>query len=175
MQLVVNEGKSKGWFIRVNGPRFLIGRDPGCQLRPASEQVSGRHAELRIVAGIVLITDLGSATGTRVNGETVRGPVSLRTGDRIEIGPLCCTVLLDDVERPRRPKHTVEDQAASWLTDEEDDRSDAPGMSRVSATPAGGSAGGNIGSLVGAANQPTSGRTNTDGSELSRAMTVRTD
>jgi pSer/pThr/pTyr-binding forkhead associated (FHA) protein len=115
MQLVVNRGKLKGKLIPVTGSRFLIGRDPECQLRPLSGEVSPRHAELRITSSIVVIRDLGSASGTRVNGRTVTGPASLRSGDQIEIGPLSFTALVD--ERNQSNRSAMEDEVASWLTD----------------------------------------------------------
>jgi pSer/pThr/pTyr-binding forkhead associated (FHA) protein len=127
MQLLVNSGKAKGSFLKVTGPRLLIGRGPECQLRPHSDEVSQRHAELKIVAGIAVLFDLGSASGTRVNGQKLTGPASLRTGDRIEIGPLSLTALLDEAQKPKRRKRrrTTEDEIASWLIDEEDEVEEA--------------------------------------------------
>lgn len=120
MQLVVNRGKAKGRFIEVRGPRVLIGRAPECQLRPLSDEVSHRHAELRIISGKAMIADLGSANGTRVNGRPLMGPALLRTGDRIEIGQLSLTAVLDERRPSRRPKRPAEEEIASWLTDEEE-------------------------------------------------------
>ncbi len=81
MQLVVNRGAAKGRCIKIAGPCFLIGRGSECQLRPRSDEVGQRHAEVKVISGIVLINDLGSASGTRVNGRRLTGPASLRTGD----------------------------------------------------------------------------------------------
>jgi pSer/pThr/pTyr-binding forkhead associated (FHA) protein len=123
MQLVGNRGKAKGRFIQIKGPRLLIGRASECQLRPVSDEVSPRHAELRIVSGRAVIADLGSDIGTRVNGRALTGPAFLRTGDRIEIGHLSLTALLDEPrpsKRPRRPNGPGEDEIASWLDDEEE-------------------------------------------------------
>jgi predicted component of type VI protein secretion system len=127
---MVQSGKAKGQSIKVTGTRFLIGRDPECQLRPLSPEVSERHAELKIVGGFAVLVDLDSRTGTRVNGRKLTGPVSLRTGDQIGIGPLCFTAVVDDkkpqakAKAPTRPRRTTEDMIASWLTVEDDD--DAP-------------------------------------------------
>jgi pSer/pThr/pTyr-binding forkhead associated (FHA) protein len=130
MQLVVNRGKAKGQFVTVAGPHFLIGRGPECQLRPLSDEVSRRHAELKIIAGMAVIVDLGSTSGTRVNGQALTGPASLRTGDVIEIGPLSFTVLLDDGRPPERPKRSAEDQVSSWLGDEDDGHVEAVASSQ---------------------------------------------
>lgn len=121
MQLLINRGRAKGKSIRVTGPQFVIGRDPECQLRPRSEVVSRRHAELKFISGTVVIFDLGSASGTRVNGQKLSGPRSLRTGDRIEIGTLSFTAVLDRTEQPKRQRRSIEDEVASWLLDDDDE------------------------------------------------------
>lgn len=131
MQLVVNRGKAQGKFINVTGPRFLIGRDPECQLRPASDEVSRRHAELAIIAGVPTLFDLGSEKGTRVNGQPLSGPVSLHNGDRIEIGPLCFTALLDEPE-VKPTKRTRDDVIVEWLTEGDDEPAAVPRAPRRS-------------------------------------------
>lgn len=133
MQLFVNRGKAKGKTIQVIGPRFLIGRSAECHLRPLSDEVALRHAELKVVAGIPVIEDLGSEGGTKVNGHTLNSLSSLRNGDLIEIGPLSFTALMEerrvkrDVRkksaRVRRKAHT-EAEIASWLIDEKDEDDD---------------------------------------------------
>jgi pSer/pThr/pTyr-binding forkhead associated (FHA) protein len=141
MQLVINRGIAKGKSIKVTRTRFLIGRDAECQLRPQSEKVSRRHAELKVVSGLVVIFDLGSSSGTRVNGELLTSPVALRTGDRIEIGPLSFTALLEEPRQPkeirvfdqkkpakRRRERTTEDEVASWLIDEDEPEHDAASL-----------------------------------------------
>lgn len=131
MRLMVNCGKAQGTTINVLGPRFLIGRAPECQLRPASELVSRRHAELKVVAGCAMIADLGSAGGVLLNGRKLSGSAPLKDGDRFEIGPLSFTALLDEPKprRPRpaqkasksKPRRSTEDEIASWLSDDEEE------------------------------------------------------
>lgn len=121
MQLVVNNGTNRGESIPVTRPRFVIGRALGCQLRPRSPAVSNQHAAVRTYAGVYVIDDLGSEGGTRVNGQRVSGTVCLRTGDRIEIGPLSFTVLLDRPRPRKRPRRSTEDQIVSWLAEDGDD------------------------------------------------------
>ncbi len=50
----------------------LIGRDADCDLRLDDKSVSKRHCALVKTDGLVLIRDLGSTNGTRVNGQRVR-------------------------------------------------------------------------------------------------------
>ncbi|WP_422931816.1 FHA domain-containing protein [Singulisphaera sp. PoT] len=128
MKLIINRGKASGKAITITSRSFLIGRDSACQLRPLSEEVSPRHAELRIRPGLAMIADLGSANGTRVNGRRLTGPVSLRSGDRIEIGPLSVTAMLEEQGRPWRKRGLSEDQIAAWLSDESEGAEEDPGL-----------------------------------------------
>jgi len=50
---------------------FVIGRDPGCDLRFDDPMVSRRHARVRLERGLWLIEDLGSRNGTRVDGSLI--------------------------------------------------------------------------------------------------------
>ena len=51
----------------------------------ADPNVSRRHAEIRRVGDAVVVTDLGSTNGTRVNGIPVREQ-HLASGDEITVG-----------------------------------------------------------------------------------------
>ncbi len=103
MRFLVNRGGAKGKMSTLKTPRFVIGRAPECQLRPNRDEVSARHAEFKVISGMILLNDLGSENGTVVNGETLNGPASLRNGDRIEIGPLSFTLLIAEPNRGLGP------------------------------------------------------------------------
>ena len=62
--------------------RHVIGRDAGCDFTVSTNSVSRRHARLELRAGRLMVTDLGSANGTFVNGQRVRERV-LRVGDEV--------------------------------------------------------------------------------------------
>jgi len=124
MQLVVTRGKHQGTFIPVTEKIFTIGRDETCQLRPRSDEVSRLHAELKLISGLVIIRDLGSRNGTRVNGQPLTSQLCLRHGDRIEVGPLSFTVLMEETGPEKRTLRPAEDEVAAWLIgDEEESRS----------------------------------------------------
>jgi len=118
MQLVVTRGIHQGKFIPVTTKVFTIGRDKLCDLQPRSDEVSRRHAELKLISGLVLIRDLGSRNGTWVNGERLTTQVCLRHGDRIEIGPLAFTALIEETRKTKAPR-PVEDDVAAWLIGDE--------------------------------------------------------
>lgn len=64
----------------------LLGRSPYCSVVLADTNVSREHAAIRASAEGLVIQDLGSRNGTRVNGERLNGSRELKPGDRIEIG-----------------------------------------------------------------------------------------
>ena len=88
VHLVVVQGKPRGQNLRLTEGEFVIGRGPECQIRPNSEWVSRQHCLLRISDTDVHIRDLGSATGTLVNGIRIVEECPLRVGDQLHVGPL---------------------------------------------------------------------------------------
>src|SRR5512143_219164 len=72
------------------GSRILtIGRLPDNELVLSHPNVSRHHAELRLAANGLMLTDLGSSAGTFVGGTRLLAnqPVVVEHGDRIQIGP----------------------------------------------------------------------------------------
>lgn len=87
--IVTTPGPNQGKAIPIVGGKFSIGRDEGCNLRPASPMVSKLHCALIIREGKVFLQDFGSTNGTVVNNKTVQAEESqLNNGDQIKIGPL---------------------------------------------------------------------------------------
>jgi len=72
------------------GPETLIGRSPDCNLRIASGQVSRRHCVIKVANDRVCVRDLGSANGTRLNGQTITAEVDVAVtpGSTLVVGPL---------------------------------------------------------------------------------------
>ena len=67
--------------------QFLVGRSANCQVSLDDPLVSRNHAKLTLRDGRLVVEDLGSRNGIRVNGERVTtGSVELSVGDRIGIG-----------------------------------------------------------------------------------------
>lgn len=88
LSLVVAQGVHTGKIIPVNTTEFVIGRDPQCQLRPASPAVSKQHCGISIKDDKVFVRDCGSTNGTFLNGEQVAGEIEAKSGDRVRVGPL---------------------------------------------------------------------------------------
>jgi hypothetical protein len=89
----------------INREEFTLGRSsegqsilPDIDLSPyrAYEKgVSRLHASLRIATGQVLVTDLGSVNGTRVNGKKIlpNQPQPIYNGDILTLGKLKVQIL----------------------------------------------------------------------------------
>jgi hypothetical protein len=65
---------------------ILLGRGTDVDIRLEDSFASSRHARLIPQGDVVVLEDLGSTNGTRLNGEPVAGPQPLHQGDRIQIG-----------------------------------------------------------------------------------------
>ena len=88
LSLVVAQGVHAGKVIPVTSTEFVIGRDPQCQLRPASPAISKQHCALTVRDAKAYIRDCGSTNGTFINGEQVAAEREVTTGDRLKVGPL---------------------------------------------------------------------------------------
>src|SRR5258708_7306910 len=81
----VLEGIDKGRVFRDLSTPVTIGREEGNILRLNDERVSRYHAKVQFDNGEIIITDLESTNGTRVNNNVVQIR-RLQAGDRVGIG-----------------------------------------------------------------------------------------
>ncbi|HEX5273033.1 MAG TPA: FHA domain-containing protein [Gemmataceae bacterium] len=81
----VLDGPDKGHVFRDLPTPVTIGREEGNLLRLNDERVSRYHAKVEFDNGEIILTDLGSTNGTRVNNTVVQIR-RLKPGDRISIG-----------------------------------------------------------------------------------------
>lgn len=66
--------------------QFVIGRAANCQLSLDDPLVSRNHATLTVTPDTVVVADLGSRNGVRVNGDRIESKRTLMHGDQIAIG-----------------------------------------------------------------------------------------
>jgi hypothetical protein len=76
---------SDGTRIPVGDDPVAIGRLPECEITLSDPNVSRRHAEVRRQDDDIVVVDLGSTNGTRVNGAGITTH-SLVDGDEIVVG-----------------------------------------------------------------------------------------
>lgn len=84
--LRVEQGPGVGQRFPVAGAGLTIGRQEGNAIVLNDERLSRRHARLDLGPGGLVVTDLGSANGTLVNGLPISGPTPLRPGDVLGLG-----------------------------------------------------------------------------------------
>jgi predicted component of type VI protein secretion system len=96
-QLVaLNDGPS----ILVDKPILLLGRHPECDIQIDSRKISRRHCCIAQVHDYLVVRDLDSTNGIRINGvRVVEG--KLKPGDELTIGNHRYRVTWDDA--PARP------------------------------------------------------------------------
>ena len=76
-------GGTPGWVFRVDTEVVTVGREANDINFPDDPFISGRHAQIQLVQGVLSVTDLGSRNGTfvRVVNEAV-----LKHGDYVFLG-----------------------------------------------------------------------------------------
>jgi two-component system NtrC family sensor kinase len=83
--LVINGPGRGNRFELLDATRLVIGRSVGCDIRLDDSQISRQHAAIECSSSGCVLTDLGSANGTRVNGNVIR-ECTLRHGDSVRVG-----------------------------------------------------------------------------------------
>jgi pSer/pThr/pTyr-binding forkhead associated (FHA) protein len=88
VELFVVQGEPRGKALHFPLGEFVFGRGPECHVRPNSAWVSRQHCMLCVTGEGAMVRDLGSSTGTLINGSRVIGQRALTAGDRLQLGPV---------------------------------------------------------------------------------------
>jgi len=86
--LVVQSGPRAGQTFPLHDGANTLGRAPGNDVLLSEASVSRSHARIMVRAEGIWIEDLGSTSGTFVNGRRVTGSTWLRSGDVVQVGGL---------------------------------------------------------------------------------------
>lgn len=109
----VIEGMEAGRVFRDLHTPITIGREEDNDVQLNDERISRFHAKIQDDSGRLILTDLESTNGTRVNGHPVKVRV-LRLGDQISVGR--CLIVVGSPEELALPITFDEDDSASDLT-----------------------------------------------------------
>ncbi|WP_165073970.1 FHA domain-containing protein [Paludisphaera rhizosphaerae] len=104
--------KGSGPTVVLQRPIYLVGRHPECDLRLDLPKVSRRHCCIALAYDRLIVRDLGSRNGLRVNGREVV-ETQLFRGDEVAIGPLIFRVEQDadaPTKTPPSPARPAADQ-----------------------------------------------------------------
>lgn len=86
----------------------VIGRDPAARVYLNHASISRRHARISVTPHQVVLEDLNSRNGTFVDGRRVEGPLEVRDGALIGLGPITLTFVVVSAPRSTTPLSTPE-------------------------------------------------------------------
>ncbi|MGQ0504672.1 MAG: FHA domain-containing protein [Myxococcaceae bacterium] len=86
LKLIIEDDEGRKTVVPFVREEITIGRQEGNTIRLTERNVSRRHARLLRNNGSVMVEDLGSYNGIKINGEKISGQVPIRDGDLIQIG-----------------------------------------------------------------------------------------
>ena len=76
----------------VPGVPIAVGRGKSADLAYRGSNISRRHARFELLDGQLVVCDLGSTNGTKVNGSTIEGTRVLRVHDEVALGSVMVIV-----------------------------------------------------------------------------------
>ncbi len=99
MKLVIEDDAGTRSVVPFTAEELTLGRAAeGVAWRLPDRNVSRRHARFTRASGAVFVEDLGSLTGTWLNGERITGRRRVRPGDLVEIGDYDLVVAPEGLE-----------------------------------------------------------------------------
>jgi pSer/pThr/pTyr-binding forkhead associated (FHA) protein len=114
--LVIVDDEGQETVLPMLREEFTVGRKEGNVIRLTERNVSRFHARIVLENGRHYLSDLGSYTGTRLNGRRIRGKMPLSPGDEVGIGDYVlrmeraavgATASEPPAEAPKPPQITV--------------------------------------------------------------------
>jgi pSer/pThr/pTyr-binding forkhead associated (FHA) protein len=85
-KLIIQDDEGKTTVVPLIREELTIGRQEGNTIRLTERNVSRRHAKLLRGAEAIVIEDLDSYNGVRVNGTRIQGKAEIKEADRVQIG-----------------------------------------------------------------------------------------
>jgi hypothetical protein len=99
MKLVIEDDAGTRTVVPFTAEELTLGRAAeGLAWRLPDRNVSRRHARFTRAGAAVFVEDLGSLTGTWLNGERISGRRRVRPGDLVEIGDYDLVVAPEGLE-----------------------------------------------------------------------------
>src|ERR1700687_3652446 len=104
--LALTDGPS----ILLDKPILLLGRDPECDIQLDSRKVSRRHCCIAQVGDYLVVRDLASTNGIRINGIRVLEGY-LKANDELTIGNHRYQIRWDGLAGPGPMRHSAKEGA----------------------------------------------------------------
>ena len=93
-RLIVSDGQARRELLLES--TLTVGRDPECEISHADPRLSRRHAEFVPTPEGVVVRDLASRNGVKVNGKNSHEAL-LHAGDLVEVGVLALQLVDDEM------------------------------------------------------------------------------
>ncbi|HTU89261.1 MAG TPA: SpoIIE family protein phosphatase [Gemmataceae bacterium] len=91
--LQILKGTNEGSSIALDGDKFVLGRNPDCDIVIAATSVSREHAQILRIHNRYYIEDKQSRNGTYVNNQAITARTALKHNDKIRICDFQATFL----------------------------------------------------------------------------------
>ncbi len=102
----IRAGDNKGKKMLVPEKKIYIGRIRPAQILVPTPDVSRRHCSIKPTPTGLRVKDLGSRTGTFVNGRRIQQSVRLKPGDCIQVGPMTMQLLGREIAEEKQDVRT---------------------------------------------------------------------
>lgn len=86
LKLKFKDSSGEAKQIGVSTAEFFVGRHSENNLSIADSAVSRRHLKIERFGEMFVATDVGSSLGTKINGQNLTAPTTLKNGDKIVLG-----------------------------------------------------------------------------------------
>ena len=106
-----------GPSILLDKPILLLGRHGECDIQLNSRKVSRRHCCIAQVSDYIVVRDLGSTNGVRINGQRVLEG-KLKAGDELTVGNFRYQVYLDSASNGDVPAKEAPSKANKMRPEE---------------------------------------------------------
>lgn len=103
VKLIIEDDEGRKTVVPFIRQEITIGRQEGNTIRLTERNVSRHHARLFRQNGAILVEDLGSYNGIRINGERIEGKTAVHDGDLIQIGDYDLAIQDDAAAQPSPP------------------------------------------------------------------------
>ena len=106
-------GPHDGGRFVVADHRMIVGSDPDCDFVLAEPDVAGEHASFKLSGTHVEVHDLGTHSGTFVNGARIAAPTLVSLGDEVKIGSTVLTEVVTEQEPAGEPAGAIHEAPAA--------------------------------------------------------------
>ena len=97
-RVYVHSGPDRGRSFPLVSTRMVIGRGSDADIQLTDPLISSRHLAIEVAASHVTVTDLGSANGTKLAGQTIKSnaPHAATFGRMLELGDTIIEIVAPD-------------------------------------------------------------------------------